>query len=562
MKKWLLFFIVLLVHSILFAQQQKLYNNPILAGFYPDPSICKAGNDYYLVNSTFAYFPGIPVFKSNDLVNWKEIGHVISRPAQVDFTGAGVSRGMFAPAIRFHNGIFYVTCTMVDGKGNFVATAKNPAGPWSDPVWLPEINGIDPSLFFDDNDKAYIVFNSIPPDNISRYNGHRTLRLVGFDPAHLKVVGNEIILVNGGTDISKKPSWIEGPHIYKKEGAYILIAAQGGTGFDHSEVVFKSTQIEGPYQPYIDNPILTQVHAVISDSFPITSTGHADLVETEHGKWQAVFLGCRPYQEDYYNTGRETFLAPVIWKEGWPIINPGFASVQYHYPLPLKPEIKSMEKKYSGNLYFKDDFNKDTLSYGWLFLRTPKEKWLSFSERNGYLCMQVRPQTCTEKQNPSFIGHRQQNLSSTATASLLFATKKENEKAGLLIFQNETHFYYLCQSVENNNSVIQLYRSDDKSIEPYGMHLIKSQSIGNNPTKEIQLKIRADLATYSFYYSLDNHSWILLADKLDGKFLSTKIAGGFVGSLFALYTTSIGMESNNKAYFNWFEYKGDDAVYK
>lgn len=562
MKKLSAIIIVLFVHSTLFAQSNKQYNNPILAGFYPDPSICKAGNNYYLVNSTFAYFPGIPVFQSKDLVNWKEIGHVITRPTQIDFTGAGVSRGLFAPAIRYNKGIFYVTCTLVDGKGNFVATAKNPAGPWSDPVWLPQINGIDPSLFFDDNDKAYIVYNSIPPNNISLYDGHRTLRLYEFDAVNLKVKGEEKILVNGGTDISKKPSWIEGPHIYKKDGAYILMAAQGGTGFDHSEVAFKSATIDGPYVPYSNNPILTQKHTGASNAFPISSTGHADLVETENGKWEAIFLGCRPYEGDYYNTGRETFLAPVEWKDGWPIINPGHETVQYHYVLPLPLQTKNIQKKYSGNLFYKDDFNKDTLSYGWLFLRTPKEKWYSLSERKGFLTMQVRAQTCSEKSNPSFIGHRQQNLFCYASTSIDFTAKKENEKAGLLIFQNENHFYFLCQSIENNNQVVQLYKSDDKGTETANMILVKSQSIAINSKKEIQLKIVATGNTYSFYYAVDNHTWILLTDKMDAKFLSTKVAGGFVGSLFALYATSSGIETNNKAYFNWFEYRGDDAVYK
>ena len=287
------------------AQNNKMFNNPILAGFYPDPSICRVGNDYYLVNSTFSYFPGIPFFQSRDMVNWKQIGSVMDRPEKYDLNGRGVSEGLFAPAIRYHNGVFYVTCTYVGGGGNFVVTSKNPAGPWSDPVWIPQVNGIDPSMFFDDDGKAYIIYNSIPPDNKSLYNGHRTIRMYEFDIGTLKVTGKEYVLVNGGTDISKKPVWIEGPHIFKKDGYYYLIAAEGGTGENHSEVVFRSKEVNGPYVPYEKNPILTQRQLSPARKFPITCTGHADFVQTESGRWWAVFLGCRPYEpysKNYYNT--------------------------------------------------------------------------------------------------------------------------------------------------------------------------------------------------------------------------------------------------------------------
>ena len=241
----LLAFTVLDMHEYSFGQSAPSFTNPIIAGFHPDPSICRVGKDYYLVNSTFAYFPGINVFHSRDLVHWQLIGYVLNRPEQLNLDGQGVSRGLYAPAIRYHNGLFYVTCTLVDIGGNFVATAKDPAGPWSKPVWLPEINGIDPSLFFDDG-KTYIVYNSIPPGDKPLYNGHRTIRIHEFDPESVKVRGDEKILVNGGTNIEKKPSWIEGPHILKKDGVYFLIAAEGGTEDQHSEVVFKSENVYGP----------------------------------------------------------------------------------------------------------------------------------------------------------------------------------------------------------------------------------------------------------------------------------------------------------------------------
>lgn len=559
MKKILLA-IILLTGLYVKAQMNKEYTNPILAGFYPDPSICRVNDDYYLVNSTFAYFPGIPVFHSKDLVNWTLVGHAMDRAEQLDLTGFGVSRGIFAPSIQFHEGLYYITCTLVDGKGNFVITASHPSGPWSNPVWLPEINGIDPSLFFDEDGKSYIIYNSIPPDNQSLYNGHRTIRLRGFDPTNLKTVGEEKILVNGGTDISKKPAWIEGPHILKKYGYYYLIAAEGGTGYDHSVVAFRSKSILGPFQSYSQNPILTQRNLDGQREFPITSTGHAQLLETPGGEWHAVFLGCRPYYGDHYNTGRETFLAPVSWINEWPLINPGNQQVKFHYPLPLPEKPAKNQKSYSGN--FIREYNFDSFDKDWIFLRTPKENWYSFSQKKGSLSLKLREETIAGRKNPSFLGLRQQHLSCSATTAISFEPQSENEKAGLAIFQNEDHFYYLCLSVSQGKKIVQLYRSLLNPADSNRMDLIASSTLSGVPGKEIKLRISADGDQYSFWFSTANEKWELLKSGMDGRFLSTRTAGGFVGCTFGLYATSLGLKSSRLAHFNWFRYSGDDRVYK
>ena len=559
----LLLFVLLSVSTSDVFTQDRLFTNPILAGFYPDPSICRVGNDYYMVNSTFSYFPGIPVFHSKDLVNWKLIGHVMDRPEQMDLTGLGVSRGIFAPAIRFNKGIFYVTCTLVDAGGNFIVTSASPEGPWSNPVWIPKINGIDPSMFFDDNGKAYIIYNSVAPDNKPLYDGHRTIRMYEFDVENLKVVGEEKVLVNGGVDLSKKPVWIEGPHIFKVNDYYYLIAAEGGTGDQHSEVVFRSDNVDGPYVPYEKNPILTQRHLDPDRKNPITSTGHADLIQTENGDWLAVFLGCRPYSmsgDGFYNTGRETFLAPVKWIDGWPIINPDYEEVQYEYSYPLESEKDLAERPYSGNFELQDEFDEDQLNINWMFLRTPHEKWYSLEERKGFLSLQLIPETCSEKMNPAFLGHRQQHLNCSATTAIDFKPESENEKAGLLIFQNEEHFYFLCKSLENNKEVIQLYKSGAADEE---MELITSREISNEQNENLlYLEIKAEGNKYSFFYSKNKHELDLLKEDVDAMFLSTRVAGGFVGCMFAFYATSLGKESNNKAYFDFFNYEGNDEVYK
>ena len=544
------------------AQSRNEFSNPILAGFYPDPSICRVDSDYYLVNSTFAYFPGITVFHSKDLTRWKLIGYVLDRPEQLNLDGQGVSRGLFAPAIRYNKGVFYVTCTLVDIGGNFVATARNPAGPWSNPVWLPQVNGIDPSLFFDDDGKSYIVYNSVPPDNKPLYDGHRTLRMYEFDAESLTVKGEEHILVNGGTDITKKPVWIEAPHILKRDGTYYLIAAEGGTAENHSEVVFRSKNVLGPYIPYDRNPILTQRDLDPKRKHPITCTGHADFVQTVGGDWWAVFLGCRPYDGNYFNTGRETFLAPVKWINTWPVINPDHREMQYHYPLPVAPYQESGAIPLSGNFELRDDFQSDRLSGNWAFLRTPHERWYSLDERKGFLALRLRPETCSGKGNPSFLGHRQQHAIGSVSVSIDFSPRAENEKAGLLVFQNEHRYYYVCKSLEGNESLVQFYKSVDGNAVGDTMELLASQPIGQRAGgEELSLKIEAHGNTYAFRYAVDNNEWRLLKENVDAKYLSTKDAGGFVGCMYALYATSLGKPSEATAYYDWFEYVGSDEVY-
>jgi xylan 1,4-beta-xylosidase len=557
---------VLFALSIASAQKKTEFCNPILAGFYPDPSICRVGSDYYLVTSSFSYFPGIPIFHSKDLVNWKQIGHVMDRPEQLNLDSLGVSRGLFAPAIRYNKGLFYLTCTLVDKGGNFVVTSIKPEGPWSNPVWLPQVNGIDPSLFFDDNGKAYLVYNSIPPDDKPLYNGHRTIRMCQFDAALLKVANEEKIIVNGGVDISKKPIWIEAPHIFKVGGAYYLMCAEGGTAGWHSEVVFKSATAEGPYTPYEKNPILTQRTLDPKREYPITSTGHADLVQTQDGRWWAVFLGCRPYwpsDQGYYNTGRETFLAPVTWRDGWPIINPDQEKVQYRYPLPLKSSRANGATPHGGNIIVRDEFKSGTLDYHWELLRTPRDKWYSLSERTGFLAMKVRPEICSDPVNPSFVGRRQQHLVGSASAQFEFTPAAENEKAGILVFQNEKHFYYICKSMTDGAPVVQLYKSIADTVPGFPMELLVSRELdAGAKSKALSFKIDAHGNTYAFSYGIEKNKWIMLKDSVDAIFLSTRVAGGFVGCMYALYTTSLGKPSGNTAFFDWFEAVGNDEVYR
>lgn len=550
MKKVFVFVLLTVLWCMAEAQKETHYTNPILSGFYPDPSICQAGDDYYIVNSSFAYYPGLPIFHSKDLVNWKQIGHALDRPEQLPLIGAGVSRGLFAPSISYYKGVFYIVCTLIDKGGNFVITATNPAGPWSQPVYLKEAPGIDPSLFFDETtDKAHLVYNSDPPGHKSLWNGHRTIRQYEFDYRAKKVVGQERLLVNGGVDTSKHPVWIEAPHIYRIKDWYYLMCAEGGTAYNHSEVIFRSKSPEGPFVPWESNPILTQRHLDPNRKNPVTTAGHADLVQAPDKKWYAVYLACRPYEGDHYNIGRETFMNPVTWTpDGWPVILKGKEEVQYRYPITVANKVKKKESQFTGNFSFNDDFTTKKLDVRYTFLRTVTDKWYNTTDKKGWLSLQLRPQTVSGLDNPSFVGFRQHHHKASATTRLRFAPAAENEKAGLVIFQNESHFYYLCKSLEGGKPVVQLYQSVKDS-----MKLLVSKPLPS-AGGDIYLRIEPANAVYNTAFSTDGQNFTPL-QQVDGKFLSTATAGGFVGSVFGLYATSLGKQSNSKAYFDWFTYR-------
>jgi xylan 1,4-beta-xylosidase len=545
-------------------QTEEVFLNPIMAGYYPDPSICRVDNDYYMVNSSFAYFPGIPLFHSKDLVNWRQIGHVLDRPEQLQLEGLGISRGIFAPAIRYHKGTFYVVSTQVEGNGNFVVTTNDIEGSWSNPVWLPDVVGIDPSLFFDDDGKAYIMFNSDAPNDEPIYEGHRAIWLYEFDYQNLATVGERKLLVDGGVDITQEPIWIEAPHIIKKDGYYYLTCAEGGTGYNHSQVVFRSKRPDGDFIAFEGNPILTQRHLDRNRPNPITSTGHADFVELPCGQWWAVFLGCRPYAptaEDYYNLGRETFLTPLEWIDGWPIINPHFDEVLYAYPLPNLTPHNISEFPHSGAFSIRDEFDSQSLMPYWVFVRTVTDNWYTLSNPEGKLTLKLRGQTLAGYSNPSFVARRQQHNFFEASASMVFNPASPNEIAGLAAFQGEQNHYVLGVTTTVNGLAIQLLKPKGNNTEEMA---VMAQQVIDSPLEanDIMLRIVGRGSKYDFYYALNSSNWIALKTDVDGTFLSTRIAGGFVGTTIGMYATSNGKDSENVAHFNWFEYSGDDPVYK
>ena len=499
------------------------YLNPILTGYYPDPSVLRVGEDYYLVNSSFANYPGLPIFKSKDLVNWTQIGNAIDRPEQLDFKGRRLSQAVFAPDISWHDGTFYIVNTCVECKGNFVITAKDPAGPWSNPIWLP-FEGIDPSIYWE-GDKAYIV-NNRAPDEPTRYDGHRAIWIQEYDWRAGKMVGESTQLINGGVDIARKPVWIEGPHIFRKDGAYYLTAAEGGTSVNHSQVVFRSKDLRGPYVPFAGNPILTQRDLDPARPDLIGSAGHAELVQTQNGDWWATFLAVRPYADDYYNIGRETFLLPVEWKDGWPIILPRGQAIPHALKAPNLPAQPKPPIPTSGDFGYVEEFDGKTLPMQWIGIRTPQKPF--YRVQGGALELDSGSPIGDLDGVPAFIGRRQQHANATVSTTLRYTPVSDGDRAGLAAVQSDRSNLFFGLTRIAGKTVVALYTRDAADADS----LVASAPIP--ATGPVTLTIRTTGGTMAFDYAVGGRTQTL-REGVDATLLSTKKAGGFVGTVFGLY---------------------------
>lgn len=510
------------------------FYSPILQGCYPDPSITRKGDDYYLVNSSFSMFPGVPIFTSKDLVNWKQVGHVLDRPSQLKVEKSGVSQGIYAPDIKYnkHNDTFYMITTQIaSGIGNMVVKTKDPAKGWSE-VQKLNFDGIDPSIFFDDDGKAYIVHNDAPPKGTEQYNGHRVIKMWDYDLEKDQVVaGSDKIIVNGGVDLSQKPIWIEGPHLYKKNGKYFLMCAEGGTGGNHSEVIFMSDSPKGPFVPAMNNPILTQRYFPKDRKDKVDWAGHADLVETPNGQYYGVFLAIRPNVNNRVNSGRETFILPVDWSGTYPVFQNGL--------VPMKPKLKVPEGVKNqkgqngffpnGNFTYSDKLTDKTLDYRWIAMRGPRENFINIS-KNG---VKINPfETNIKALAPvSALFHRLQHEDFETSVTLDFKPKSEKELAGITCYQSERFNYVFGITKKDKDYYIVLERTEKGESK-----LIASEKI--SLSKTVRLQVVGEKDEYNFNYSLDGKNFKNLGGSVSGDILSTDVAGGFTGSLIGLYSTS------------------------
>jgi len=520
------------------------FYTPILQGCYPDPSIVRRGDDYFLVVSSFSMFPGVPIFHSKDLVNWKQIGHVLDRPSQLKVETAGVSSGIYAPAITYnpHNETFYMITTQIAGGiGNMVVKTKDPFKGWGDVIKL-NFNGIDPSLFFDDDGKAYVVHNDAPDPGKELYNGHRVIKIWEYDVEKDDVIpGTDKIIVDGGVDLSQKPIWIEAPHIYKKNGKYYLMCAEGGTADWHSEVIFISDHPKGPYKPAPNNPILTQRYLGKDRKNRVEWAGHADLVEGPDGKYYGVFLAIRPNNKGRVNTGRETFILPVDWSGTFPVFENGLIPLKPKLPTPAGVKNLNGKDGYfpNGNFTIEEHFKNINLDYRWIAMRGPRENFISIAPQGGLV---INPfENNIKAQKPvSALFHRQQHNSFEVTTTLKYAPQSEKDLAGLVCYQSEAFNYVFGITKKGNENYIVLARTERKGPPRPGnapqTTIIASAPIDvKNP---VQLQIVADHDDYKFNYSVNGGAFQNLGGTVSGDILSTNVAGGFTGNLIGLYATS------------------------
>lgn len=500
------------------------FKNPIIPGFHPDPSICRVGEDYYIVTSSFEYFPGVPLYHSKDLANWREISHCLTRKSQLNLEKAKTSGGIYAPTIRYHNGVLYMVTTNISAGGNFYVFTENPSGEWSEPIRV-EQGGIDPSIFFDSDGKVYFTSTGndcIVQSEIDIATGQRLTDI------------RELWKGTGG-------SCPEGPHLYKIGGYYYLMIAEGGTEYGHMETIARSKSPWGPFESCPRNPILTHR----STTSPIQATGHADLIEAPNGTWWLVFLGIRPNGHPYcHHLGRETFLAPVKWSsDGWPVVGiDGKAALEMEGDLAYS-DFRKEEKA-------RDDFEDKNLAVQWNFLRNPYDEDRSLTERPGWLKLLGSRITLNDLDSPAFLGRRQEHFCCEVAALLDFTPHKRNEEAGLTIRMNERHHYEIAVAVFRNKRRV-FVRRRIGGLES----IVARENIGDGP---ITLRIIADRDTYRFSYSLDDKERKPIAEG-ETRYLSTEVAGGWTGVFFGMYATGNGKRSIAPAYFDWFDYVPKDG---
>ncbi len=507
--------------------------NPIISGFYPDPSICRVGDDYYLVNSSFAYFPGIPVFHSRDLEHWNQIGNAIDRTDQIKLDKCLVSQGIYAPTIRYHKGLFYIITTNVPDGGNFIVTAEDPAGPWSDAYMLGDAApGIDPSLFFDEDDKCYYI-GTRPNSEGEKYFGNWEIYIQEVDLTQMKLTGQSSSVWQGAM---RNAYWPEGPHLYKKEGYYYILTAEGGTERNHSIMVARSKSILGPYEGDPKNPILTHRH--LGKDYPVQCVGHGDLVQTQEEKWYMVMLGMRPCK-GFTSLGRETFLAKVNWEEGWPVVNQGIGKLEEYVTFPDR--LIEISNKVEKEVY---GFRNGILTQNLVSLRGGLCA-AELNERSGWVRLYAGSRSFSDICPVSMIGVRQKGYHYCVSTKMEFEPETEGEKAGLVLFQNE----------ESNLMIYKKYHPEGDLLtveSKYGKcNSTMAQMLVHRGVLEIKFIAQEQKGELFFRYEGDRE-FHLLADNIDLCCYSTEAAGGFTGCILGVFVLG---EANVKADFKHLIYE-------
>ena len=538
---------------------QDTFINPIINGGYPDPSIVRVENDFYIVNSSFEYFPALPIHHSKDLVNWELIGYGIDRPSQgtgkVNLYDVQQQGGIHAPSIRYHDGLFYIVTTNVYSPVdkskptemvNFILTAKNPAGPWSDPYVIEGAPGIDPDIFFDDNGKVWFV-GTHDTGNPNK-NGIGEIWIQELDLNNWKLKGQRHSIWRGACG----GCCVEGPHIYKQYGRYYLMVAEGGTSYNHAVMIASSKNIEGPYDSNPKNPILTSRH--LSNNNWVHSTGHADLVQLKDKRWYMVSLGIRNEMDSTSNMGRETHLMPVVWEEAWdnwvevekgrwepviikwPVVAPNTGKVERNTSIPF------FEKKQNINYSFYDDFTSSKLDLQWNFRRVPRENTYELNSKNKTLKLNLSPESFELRSQYNLMGFRQKETEFEYSSSMNFKPKKNFSEAGLSIFSQDDNYINFTVKKHNNKTLLNL------SVKPRDQKLDIIKSIPLKYNENIILKIVSKDNKYIYYYSIDDGNSFDVFTETGANLVLCK---GYIGTNLGLYASSNGYKTKEYAEFEW-----------
>ena len=547
-------FLVFLILTGFLEAKENLYINPILPGSYPDPSICKVGDEFFIVNSSFEYFPGLPIHKSKDLINWELIGYGLHRKNQCDqkvnLVDVQSNGGIHAPTIRYHNGLFYIITTNVYYNEiekttdfvNFIITSENAAGPWSDPYVIDGAPGIDPDIFFDDDGKIWYVGTHSPKK--PNFPGEGEIWLQELDIINWKLKGERYFLWRGACG----GVWSEGPHMYKKDGRYYLMIAEGGTSFNHAIMVSVSENITGPFIPNERNPILSSRH--LSYDNWVHSTGHGDLIELSDGRWYMVALGIRGDEQNSSNMGRETFLAPVKWEREpfewkeikylWPVVAPKSGQIERVNKVPFE------NTKQYQSLNFSDDFNNNKLSLEWNFRRVPLPNSYSLKANTGHLRVYASPSVIKERGRSNFIGFRQKETDFSYVAKIDFQAKISETQGGIAIVQKDNN--YITFTIKNTNLglLLQINLSESNK-DP----IIVKETLLQDVISNIVLKIESKNHQYSFHYK-QNDEVSIYFHKMKSSYILSK---GYTGAYLGIYITSNGIPSNDYMDVDMVEYQ-------
>jgi len=534
--------------------------NPIIPGYYPDPSICRVGDDYYLACSSFEMWPGIPVFHSRDLVHWEQISNALTEENGFHVERSCGVGGLMAPTIRYRKGLFYIINANFSDKGNYIVTAKDPRGPWSEIHWMEDVPGIDASLFFDEDDQAYVMGTGNVWDN-GAGQMERGIWLAKYDIDNFRVVGEPVTIYNSALRGAASP---EAPHIYHIGNYYYLIIAEGGTEHYHAVMVARSKELFGFYEGCPGNPVMTHRH--MGFACPITNVGHADLVQTQDGSWYAVLLASRLIGGNHKNLGRETFLCPVRWERDWPLFSPETGRLEWEYESPALPEHPFPEEEPF------DDFDEQNLRLYWTLWGTPGED--VYTVRDSAVSLRCIRQRLDDELRPmgmggelsyenyaAFLARRQRAVHTTATCKMRFAPKN-CERAGIAVVQAMNHQVHIERALEEGQSVLRVVVvTANFDRPPYfpgfeGHTHRKTAAQVPFDGEEVVLQIEMDGQDWTVRYGRERDALQVLTT-LDGRVINPEKVGCMCGTMIGMFATGSGVDSRNTADFDWFELVGE-----